>query len=110
MHALLELFRPFLRLAVVATACVMGAATSGCAAPQQYAWQHPESGEFLFEFDRSECVAQATTVNIEAKALSRVMGDRNGPFFQCMYNRGYSLAGTSQSLPLPASGRTASAK
>ncbi len=64
----------------------------GTSASDAYSWYHPQGGEYLFTYDARQCEAATTALG---QALSH---DTNGPFFSCMYRRGYWLVGTDGEL------------
>ena len=51
----------------------------------QFSWYHPQGGEYLFAYDEGEC---ASHVQNQGLALGI---DPQGPFFECMRGRGYTL-------------------
>lgn len=68
-------------LVVIFTACL-----SGCAASSpSYLWHHPQGGEYLFAFDEKVCSDEARNVPVVRQH------DVDGPFFACMYEKGYYL-------------------
>ena len=76
---------------VVAWAFAMG----GCSAqPAEFSWYHPQGGEYLFAYDKGECETQVTP--------SQALGvDTDGPFFQCMRQRGYALIDNNGIVQVP---------
>lgn len=71
---------------------------TGCAqnAPS-FSWHHPEGGEYLFAYDQTQCSEQVT-------ASGAALGtDVNGPFFQCMLDRGYYLINQDRIVRAPSS-------
>lgn len=73
------MYRALLILAVFATGCTLQPAT--------FTWYHPMGGEYLFAYDQGECEAEATGQGTDLGT------DIEGPFFQCMHQRGYFLVG-----------------
>lgn len=68
---------------LISTSVLLGGCVSAPA--PEYSWYHPQGGEYLFEFDASECEA-------ELRSQGLTLGtDTNGPFFRCMETRGYLL-------------------
>jgi hypothetical protein len=68
--------------AVVIVAFTLG----GCAALRpSFTGYHPMGGEYLFAFDKDACEAKVTSAGLVMDA------DIQGPFFQCMHQRGYYL-------------------
>ena len=66
-----------------------GCSTSG----PVYSWYHPLGGEYLFAYDHIECVSELTDLGLTPGT------NVDGPFFQCMQNRGYSLVEPAQQVP-----------
>lgn len=64
-------------------------------ASMEFSWFHPQGGEFLFAYDKSECESFVVDQN---KSLGV---DQNGPFFTCMRLRGYSLVDVSGTVLIP---------
>jgi len=50
-----------------------------------FSWYHPMGGEYLFSFDRDACESAVHAQGLELGV------DQQGPFFQCMHQRGYYL-------------------
>ena len=68
----------------------------GCAsAPAEFSWYHPQGGEYLFAYDKTEC---ESSVLAQQQALGF---DTNGPFFTCMRERGYALVDDNGVVQVP---------
>ncbi len=71
---------------------VAAAWLGGCVSQPNYSWYHPQGGEYLFAFDQRECENQVTSSGM------RLGHNAEGPFFSCMYGRGYALVGPAGEL------------
>jgi hypothetical protein len=82
--------------AVFPSLIAVAALASGCAqhAPT-FSWHHPMGGEYLFAYDKNECEGAVTAQGL---ALG---SDTEGPFFQCMEERGYFLVTANGVLRAP---------
>ncbi len=82
-------------LAAVLVALVLG----GCAAQSPtFSWYHPQGGEYLFAYDRDQC-----TTAVQEQGLN-LGTDLQGPFFQCMHQRGYYLVNDTGIVQAPEEG------
>lgn len=78
-------------VAAILTVCAL---FSGCAAqPTVYSWYHPLGGEYLFSYDHDACVSELADSGLQPGA------DVDGPFFDCMLSRGYSLIDSGREMP-----------
>ena len=76
---------PMLKV-IASIAIVLAAVLGGCAQqPPEFSWYHPQGGEYLFAYDRGECE------NAVLQNGSELGTNLDGPFFQCMHQRGYAL-------------------
>ena len=58
----------------------------GCATPGPiFSWYHPQGGEYLFVYDKDECI---NVLDVGGLTPGTQV---DGPFFQCMIDRGYYL-------------------
>jgi hypothetical protein len=58
----------------------------GCAIqPAVFSWYHPQGGEYLFTYDSDECAERVSSAGMDLGT------NLQGPFFQCMHQRGYYL-------------------
>ena len=70
-------------LLLFAVLSIAGCASNG----PTYSWYHPLGGEYLFAYDKGECESV-----VFEQGMARGT-DLQGPFFQCMHQRGYYLVG-----------------
>lgn len=68
----------------------------GCAAQNSsFSWYHPQGGEYLFAYDRDHCT------NVVQNQGLHLGTDLQGPFFQCMHQRGYYLVNSAGIVQSP---------
>jgi len=61
-------------------------ALAGCVGQSpSFSWYHPMGGEYLFAYDSGQCESRVADQGLTLGT------DIRGPFFSCMFDRGYYL-------------------
>ena len=61
-----------------------------------FSWYHPLGGEYLFAYDSNACETDLAEQGVAPGT------DLEGPFFQCMHERGYFLVDANGIVQAPA--------